>query len=110
MDEAVLRRLTLESLLAVPTTEFRRLTNAVAALAAERGILGPDRTVGPGLVSLSEARLSNSDETILQEVVWDLIVERVITPGLDAMNPNWPWLRMTERGKLMATEELGRPA
>lgn len=104
----MLRRLALEALLAAPTTEFRRLINAVAALAAERGVLGPDHTVGPGLVSFSEPKLSTGDETTLQEVVWDLIVERVLTPGLDAMNPEWPWLRMTERGKRIAAKELGR--
>ncbi len=108
MDKAMLRSLALEALLAAPTTKFRRLTNAVAALAAERSVLGPDRTVGPGLVSFSEPRLSNSDETILQEVVWDLIVERVLTPGADAMNPEWPWLRMTERGRRVTEKELGR--
>jgi len=48
--------------------------------------------------------------TILQEVVWDLIVDRVITPGADALNPQWPLLRMTERGMRKATEELGRSA
>ena len=107
MDRAVLRRLALESLLAAPATDFQRLQNAVAALAAERGVIGPERTVGPGLVSFSEPKLSNSDETILQEVVWDLIVERVLTPGLDAMNPEWPWLRMTDRGRRMANGEIG---
>jgi hypothetical protein len=106
----LLRRLALEAFLAGPTTDFRRLANAVAGLAAERGMLGSNRTVGPGLTSFSEPRLSNSDETDLQEVVWDLIVERVLTPGLDAMNPQWPWLRMTERGRRVAKEELDRSA
>ena len=109
MDKAVLRRLTLEAFHAAPTTQFRSLVNAVARLAAERGIMGTDRTVGPGLVSLSEPRLSNGDETDLQEVVWDLIVERVLTPGTDGSNPEWPWLRMTKRGRLIVNEELSRP-
>ncbi len=110
MDKAVLRRLTLEAFRAGPTTQFRSLVNAVSGLAAERGMLGPDRTVGPGLIPLSEPRLPKGDETDLQEVVWDLIVERVLTPGMDAMNPEWPWLRMTERGRRIAEEELGRSA
>jgi len=108
VDKAVLRRLTLEALVAEPTTQCRNLANAVAKLAAERNILGPDRTLGPGLIPLSEPRLPNDDETALNEVVWDLVVERVLTPGIDASNSGWPWLRMTKRGKRIADEELGR--
>ncbi len=110
MDREVLRPLALEALLAAPATEFWRLSNAVAALAAERGIPGPEYTAGPDRTPLSGPVLSEGDMTILQEVVWDLIVDRVITPGADAMNPQWPLLRMTERGRRTATEELGRSA
>ena len=110
MDKAVLRRLTLEAFRAAPTTQFRSLVSAVSKSAAERGMLGPDRTVGSGHISLSEPRLTKGDETDLHEVVWDLIVERVLTPGTNAMNPEWPWLRMTERGRRIAEKELGRSA
>ncbi len=110
MHREVLRPLALEALLAAPTTEFRHLVNAVARLAAGRGIPGPEYTAGPERIPLSGPTLSHDDMTTLQEVVWDLIVDRVITPGADALNPQWPLLRMTERGRRMANEELGRTA
>ncbi len=112
----MLRPLALEALLAAPTTDFWRLVNAVAGLAADRGIPGPEYTAdpkytaGPERIPLSGPTLSYGDMTTLQEVVWDLIVDRVVTPGTDAMNPNWPLLRMTERGRQTAIEELGRSA
>ena len=112
MDREVLRPLALEALLADPTTEFRYLVNAVARLAADREIPGPEFTANSGSerISLSGPTLSRDDATTLQEVVWDLIVDRVITPGADALNPQWPLLRMTERGRRAAVGELGRSA
>jgi hypothetical protein len=110
MDKVTLRRLALEVLLRTPNTDFQSLTNAVAELATEHQLLGPDRTIGPGTYSLSDPQLSLGDQTTLQEVVWDLIVERVVTPGADGYNPEWPWLRLTEGGKRIANEELGRSA
>ena len=60
MDKAVLRSLSLEAFLAAPTIAFRSLANAVAALAAERGVLGPDRTIGPGLRNVFPFRSRDS--------------------------------------------------
>lgn len=108
MDKTSLRKLALEVLIKAPTTRFESLKKAAAELADGRGSQGASRTGGPGVTYFSEPRLSHEDETDLQEIVWDLIVERVLTPGMDAMNPQWPWLRMTERGKRIAEEELGR--
>lgn len=109
MDTTVLRELTLEAMLASPRTDFWHLSNAVAALAEGREIPGLEYSAGsPVRVPLPGPLLSSDDSTKLQEVVWDLIVARVLTPGTDALNPQWPLLRMTERGRRMANEELGR--
>lgn len=86
-------------------TEFQHLVNAVARLAADRRIPGPEYTAGPERPPLSGPTLSHGDMTILQEVVWNLIVDRVITPGADALNPQWPLLRMTERGRRAASKQ-----
>lgn len=110
MDKASLRKLALQAFVRSPTTQFESLKKAVAELADGPGSQDAGRTGGPGVTYFSEPRLSHGDEADLQEVVWDLIVERVLTPGADAMNPQWPWLRMTERGRRIAEEELGRSA
>lgn len=110
MDKASLRKLALQAFVRSPTTQFESLKKAVAELADGRGSQGASRPGGPGITYFSEPRLSHENETDLQEVVWDLIVERVLTPGADAMNPQWPWLRMTENGRRVAEKELGRSA
>lgn len=43
---------------------------------------------------------SEEDIMLVQEVVWDLITERVLTPGSNSEQLAWPWLRVTDRGKL----------
>lgn len=107
MDKRILRNLTLEAFRRAPQTQFRTLIRAVAELAIERGLLEAGSTSGPHITYRAEPQIPKQDENDLHEVVWDLIVERVLTPGIDADNPEWPWLRMTERGKHIASRELG---
>lgn len=44
--------------------------------------------------------LDDQEFDIVNEVIWDLIVERAITPGMNLSNPNYPWLRITDEEKL----------
>ena len=34
-----------------------------------------------------DAELSSEDKLLAREIFWDLLIERVITPGLDDINP-----------------------
>ncbi|OGW72185.1 MAG: hypothetical protein A2Y02_00010 [Omnitrophica bacterium GWA2_52_12] len=36
---------------------------------------------------------------LVQDVMWELIIQGVITPGRDTSNPNLPWFHLTEYGK-----------
>jgi len=49
------------------------------------------------------------DYSMINEVVWDLIVQRVLTLGLNDSNPKWPFLRLTEYGVEVVKEELWSP-
>lgn len=42
----------------------------------------------------SEPRLDRSDEMIVREIFWDLVVDKIITPGLDPSNAQFPWFRL----------------
>ena len=44
-----------------------------------------------------------------QEVLWDLIMQRIVTPGLNPANPNLPWFRLTEYGKRVIKEKETNP-
>lgn len=42
---------------------------------------------------------------LMQEVVWQLIIQGVLTPGKDAPNPELPWFRITNYGSRVLQEE-----
>jgi hypothetical protein len=46
-----------------------------------------------------EKRLNPLDELSVNQIIWDLIIDRVLTIGMDASNQEWPWLRLTEFGR-----------
>lgn len=50
----------------------------------------------------SYVELSNKDADLVNEIVWDLIIERVLSIGGDKNNPNWPFLRLTNYGRSLA--------
>jgi hypothetical protein len=49
--------------------------------------------------------LERGDETLLNEVIWSLILERILVPGINDSNPNLPFLRLTEYGERCVAEE-----
>ena len=44
-------------------------------------------------------QLSGKDSEMVLQIVWDLIIERVLTIGYNHLNENWPFLRLTDYGK-----------
>lgn len=46
--------------------------------------------------------LADRDANLVNEIVWDLIIERVLAIGINKANANWPFLRLTEYGKSLA--------
>lgn len=49
-------------------------------------------------------QLNSRDEDIVNQVVWDLIIERILTIGLNENSNSWPFLRLTEYGKKIIKE------
>jgi hypothetical protein len=43
---------------------------------------------------LQEPRFEETDWRLVQEIFWDLICERVITPGFDSSNSELPFFRL----------------
>lgn len=52
--------------------------------------------------------MQTEDENKIREIVWDLIIERVLTIG-DYHNDSWPWLSLTEYGKKYIGSEYPLP-
>ena len=47
----------------------------------------------------SAAELHPDDAELVLEIVWDLFRQGVLTFGLNAANPGWPWIRLTRFGE-----------
>lgn len=54
---------------------------------------------GPNDLNVHHARLSPQSADYCQEVIWDLILQRIIIPGSDSSNPNLPHFKVTSRGR-----------
>lgn len=48
--------------------------------------------------------LGPGDETLLVEIIWELIIQGVLVPGINDSNQGYPFLRLTEYGKWCVAE------
>lgn len=107
MDKSTIRQLVLESLLDKSETQLQEVNLAVVERANEHGLTRQQDMPGGGQqIGGRPSRLSKEDGALVVEVIWDLIIDRQLTPGVDADNANWPWLRMNDRGIEAAKSEL----
>ena len=105
-----LRALVLEYLRAVDQNpraddvDFPSCLSGVEVLAAQR--LGREAERQRGEVILSDA-----DHRRIQQILWDLILERVLIPGrLGAeRDVGWPWVSLTEHGRKVIAESRPVP-
>src|SRR4051812_15516066 len=89
--------------------QLNTLRTQVPAAAVKMGLVidpAAPPTSGPGVRTVhmsyggSESSLSNYDYGRVINIVWDLIIEGVLRPGLgDGNNNDLPWFHITERGK-----------
>lgn len=79
IEYSVLRQLVLDVLAKEPKTQVTSIIRKVQAPRKEM--------------------LSHKDKIHIRQIIWDLIVERILTVGMDELNDDWPWLRLTEYGE-----------
>ena len=70
--------------------QFAHLSAGVAEVLSRRGSVEVFSTSAV----LHEPRLAEADWQLTQEIFWDLICERVITPGSDSTNDQLPFFRL----------------
>lgn len=85
--------------------EFTNFCCSVAAIAVKRNLV-PDPNP-PGHQGLS-FRLDRTDQNRVRRVVWDLIIQQVLTIG-DYHNDSWPHLSITEYGQKAINSDLPVP-
>jgi len=76
-------------------TQYLTVCSNVASLAVQKQLV---QNPSNGL-TYHVHELSSIDQDKIREIIWDLIIERVITIGGNSSNPNWPWLSLTEYGR-----------
>ena len=94
--KAELRAVVLDILLgkepvAFDTWQFGHLTANVAEVLWRRHNSGDTHS---GSMFQPERRLEEEDWELVQEIFWDLVCERILTPGKDHANPLFPWFRL----------------
>ncbi|MEN5232522.1 hypothetical protein [Sphingobacterium faecium] len=84
--------------------QFKNIANTVGHFAIKQGIAENPNPQGFQAMSFP---LQQVDENRVRQVLWDLIIERVLTIG-DFHNDSWPWLSVTDYGKaaLLSTDPI----
>lgn len=108
IDYETLRRLVLQALKKKPLTEFAEIIQEVQRLADEQNVFPTREECQKHNIDYRyyrDKRLNPIDELKVNQIVWDLIVDRVLTLGVDTSNYKWPHLRLTEFGNSVVNEE-----
>jgi len=93
MENNILRKLILEALKEKEGSQYLAVVDEVEKLAAQKNIL-PEQN----------RHLNSGDKIRILEIMWDLIVERILTVGLNECNPGWPFVRLSEYGESVVKE------
>lgn len=83
-----------------PRTQVESIRGNIKSILQSRGEIGEITTGGQYLRTTRYVDISNEDAMLINEVIYDLISERILTPGIDRNNIEWPWLSVTNMDKL----------
>lgn len=95
MENSILRKLILEALKDKQGSQYLAIVDEVEKLADQRN-----------LFPTQNKRLGSDDKIKILEIAWDLIVERILTVGLNECNPSWPFVRLSEYGESVVKEPV----
>jgi hypothetical protein len=102
IEKQILRALVLEFLGRTPNTQVVEAINAIERLVAERSLFPKKEECERLHIDYhyyETKQLNSIDKLTINEIIWDLIQERIVTPGFDASNPDYPFFRLTNFGK-----------
>jgi hypothetical protein len=88
-----LRSILLEVLRSKHQTQYVEVLYGVAAQAASKKIVANPYS---GVVTGAQYDLHEIDKNRILELIWDLIIERILTMGGGSIGQGWPFLNVTE--------------
>lgn len=103
MDREVLRNLLFESLKQHSSTQITNTVRGVESLATEHGYIEKPQGF------YSDGYMNKRDQLVVQELIWELIIQGILTPGSDSANPELPFIRLTEYGQRCVSEQRVLP-
>ncbi|MBQ9715007.1 MAG: hypothetical protein IJV77_01205 [Clostridia bacterium] len=104
LDYDTLRKIVLK---VIKQGNFNQYGNIEAQVAQEIKTCFNLQETNSFISSPSYCDLHKEDKEKVLEIIWDLIIQRVLTIGLDSSNNSWPFLRITEYGKKVVNQEEG---
>lgn len=102
IEKHILRALVLEILNQTPKTQFNHVISEVERLLTERDLFPSEddcQRLGFAYHYYKDKQLNPVDKLTINEIVWDLILERVATPGENMPDKGFPFFRLTKFGK-----------
>lgn len=102
IEKNLLRTLVLELLGRVDHEQMNHVINEVEKLVVDRALFPSEDDCerrGINYRPYREKQLSPIDRLTLSEIIWDLIQERVLTPGEHLADQGFPFFRLTEFGR-----------
>ncbi len=102
IEKNLLRTLVLEVLDRVKHEQMNHIINEVEKLVEERALFPSEddcQRSGINYQPYREKQLSPVDTLTLSEIIWDLIQERVLTPGENQADQGFPFFRLTKFGE-----------
>lgn len=102
IEKQTLRALVLEVLGKIPKTQINHVISEVETLVAARGLFPtPDECQRQGISynDYQHKQLCPNDKLTISEIIWDLILEHVVTLGEDAPDRGFPFFRLTKFGE-----------
>lgn len=99
MENEELRSFVLDTLRETKASQFVSFFNSVAYLVVQKGLISMNNS-DSSFYSTSSYALDRRDCARVQNILWDLIVEGIIRPGLnDGTNNDLPFFHVTEKGE-----------
>ncbi|MEK5055880.1 hypothetical protein MHH96_21040 [Niallia sp. FSL K6-0212] len=83
-----------------PKTQIAAIRNVVEDKLREQGVIGKQSIGNQYYTKTWEERISNKDALLINEVFYDFLYGRIITPGIDSLNNDFPWVHVSDPEKL----------
>jgi hypothetical protein len=102
IDKSTLRKLVIETLLKTPHTQVITIQNDVERLVIQHNLFPTKEECDASGVDYkyyAANTLTRDDKAAITDIIWDLIIERVLTPGDEQSDHGFPLVSLTSYGE-----------